>query len=291
MKRIKIGFTDTFDGTADFFLDKFKEIVGFEFVRDDSDPAILIFGDENFGTNNLQYDPKKVIKIFYTGENRRWYNYQAHFGITFDHIDDDRHFRLPLYFLNMHYLAKRHGLIWEDEHARRKREYARRSPDFCGYVQSNPNCEKRNQFFDRLNSYKKVNAAGPHKNNTGYILPRGEDGIIKKFDFLRKHKFSLAFENGSYAGYATEKLLEAYMAGTVPIYWGSPTVSLDFNPECFINWHNYKDDDEFMWVIENFDKKTDLYDMIYRQPLFKPVQNSPEHGFNRWFEKNILRHF
>lgn len=296
MKIIKIGFTDTFDGTSDFFMDKLKDLFPqYQFERNDADPTILFFGDENFGTNNLSYDPTKVLKIFYTGENRRFYDYQCHYGITFDHIDDDRHFRLPLYILNLHYLKKRHRIDWISEWRRRAESMSTHKDNdraFCGYVQANPNCVKRNEFFQKLNAYKTIDSAGPHFNNTGFILPRGEDGILKKMEFLRQKKFTLAFENGSYAGYATEKLLEAWLAGTVPIYWGSPTVALDFNPKAFINWHDFSDDDNFFNYIKLVDETPALYNSFRNQPLFVDYgyQDGWEERFDNWFSRILERH-
>lgn len=38
---------------------------------------------------------------------------------------------------------------------------------------------------------------------------------------MRRYKFTIAFENQSYPGYVTEKIADALMAGTVPIYWGA----------------------------------------------------------------------
>ena len=43
--------------------------------------------------------------------------------------------------------------------------------------------------------------------------------VSDKFAFQQKHKFSIAFENTSYCGYCTEKIVEAFVAGTIPIYW------------------------------------------------------------------------
>lgn len=282
-----IGFVDTFDGTADFFMDVLsKELSYLNFVRDDDTPNILIFGDENFGTTNQKYNPDEVVKVFYTGENRRFWNYQCHFGITFDHIDDNRHFRLPLYVLNQHYLNKRFG--WNNLLENRRKAILSKKEFFAGYVQSNPHCEKRNQLVSLINEYRPVMCAGPHMNNTGYVLPRGEDGILHKLNFLGKGKFSLAFENGQSAGYATEKLLEAWLSGSVPIYWGSPTIALDFNPKAFINWHSCLNDHSFMNEIKSLPNHQ--YEMMLEQPLFSnPHQlDLYKKKLAAWFFDNVI---
>jgi hypothetical protein len=94
---LKLGFTDTFGAISNFFVNILSE--DYTIIRDDVNPDYLIFGDKNFGNNNVHFNNKRCIKIFYTGENERPWNYDCHYAITFDHIDDDRHYRLPLYVI------------------------------------------------------------------------------------------------------------------------------------------------------------------------------------------------
>ena len=79
-------------------------------------------------------------------------------------------------------------------------------------------------FFDKLSTYKQVSSGGRFRNNIG-------GAVADKKAFQADHKFAIAFENTSYDGYCTEKLMEAFAAGTIPIYWGDPNVAKDFNPE------------------------------------------------------------
>lgn len=282
---IKVGFVDTFDGASQFFMDLLNGFnnISVKFIRDDNDPQILFFGDATFGNKNKEYT--NPIKIFYTGENIRPGTYPADYYITFDHFDAVNHFRLPLYYINMHYLETRFNLTepWISN-----KPFER---DFASFIQSNPNCIKRNQLFNGIcDNIKVVNSAGPLFNNVGHVLPRGEDGVIKKMQFMNKHKFALAFENGQYPGYATEKLLEAHLAGSVPIYWGSSTISMDFNPKSFINWHDYKDDNLFYDQIKLVNSNEEMYMKYYDEPLFTDKHNVTrmKKHFELWFT-NILQ--
>jgi hypothetical protein len=45
----------------------------------------------------------------------------------------------------------------------------------------------------------------------------------------------------------------------VPIYWGDPTVTKDFDPRCFINAHDFPDDESLIRHIAQVDKDDDLY--------------------------------
>lgn len=289
---LKLGFTDTFESIANFFVNTLSE--DYEIIRDDLNPDYLMFGDRNFGNNNVNFNNRRCIKIFYTGENERPQNYACHFAISFDHIDDDRHYRLPLYviydFDNQHRDVINTKTV-DREPSDLNKKFKNK---FCSFVVKNGACEKRNYFFQRLSEYKRVDSAGPLFNNVGYILQRGDGAVQAKMAFLNDYKFNLCFENSSYAGYTTEKLYEAYMFGTVPIYWGSPTIECDFNPKAFLNWHDYQDDDAFMEAIIEVDTKPELYEQMYMEPLFnswkEPYNKYLDmNRFRSWFKKNVYK--
>lgn len=291
---LKLGFTDTFDSIVTFFTDILS--VEYEVVRDDENPDYLIFCDRNFGSNNINFNNKKCIKIFYTGENERPWNYAAHYAISFDHIDSELHYRLPLYVLYDHFNKKRGDITNTTTVNREPSDLIKKFKDnkFCSFVVKNGACEKRNYFFQRLNEYKKVDSAGPLFNNVGYYLERGENSGKAKMEFLNSYKFNLCFENSSYPGYATEKLYEAYMYGTVPIYWGSTTIDCDFNTKAFLNWHEYQDDDAFFDAIVKVDQSPELYEEMYMEPLFhswkEPYNKYLDlDRFRGWFKKHVYK--
>lgn len=280
---LRLGFTDAFDSIETFFTEVLS--VDYEIVRDDANPDYLIFCDANFGNNNLSYNDKNCIKIFYTGENQRPWNYTCHYAISFDHIDNERHYRLPLYVI-YDYLNQNKQITSTKNLNRDPSDLIKKFKDkFCSFVVKNGGCEKRNVFFQKLSQYKMLDSAGPLFNNVGYILERGENSGIAKMNFLKDYKFNLCFENSSYPGYATEKLYEAYMFGTIPIYWGSTTIDCDFNTKAFLNWHEYLDDDAFIKAIIEVDENPELYEQMYLEPLF----NSWKEPYNKYFDMDRFR--
>jgi hypothetical protein len=164
---------------------------------------------------------------------------------------------------------------------------------FCSFVVKNGGCQKRNDWFHKLNAYKNVASAGPLYNNVGYILNRGEGAVESKLKFINSYKFNLCFENSSYPGYTTEKLYDALCAKTVPIYWGSQTIEVDFNTKAFLNWHDYQDDDTFFEAIKKIDENPDLYEEMYMAPMFADYQKVnkffDKDRFLNWFDKNVYR--
>lgn len=52
-----------------------------------------------------------------------------------------------------------------------------------------------------------------------------------KLETIRNYKFALCFENGSYPGYVTEKIIDCFVAGVIPVYKGAPLTDLFTIPE------------------------------------------------------------
>lgn len=286
-KTIKLGFTDTNTQIANFFVAILSQ--KFDILIDNDNPDYLIFGDRNFGENNLKYDPNKVTKIFYTGENQRPWDYQCHYAISFDHIENEKMYRLPLYVIyDYNNLVQR---IPSFVTYRRSEDDIEKKQGFCSFVVRNPNCERRNQFFHKLNQYKKIDSGGPLFNNIGRVLDYGDAAMKAKLEWLPNYKFNICFENSSYPGYATEKLYEAYIGGTIPIYWGSPTIEVDFNPRAFLNWYDYGSDEALIEAVIELDNNPDKYRQMYMEPLFSKYVNRfmKFENFTNWFEKNVYK--
>lgn len=279
MDRLRLGFADTFDGCKEYFTHHLSK--RYEIIRDDSRPDYLIFGDRNFGESNLRYE--NCVRIFYTGENQRPSDYRCDFAISFDHPTTNRMFRLPLY------------LIYEYDHHILKNREARNEDDFntkkfCSFVVKNPGCKYRNDYFNILSNIDQVDSAGPLFNNMyGGWRP---ESVVEKVNFMSKYRFNLCFENSSYPGYCTEKLFEALCAKTIPIYWGSPTAALDFNPKAFLNRYDYASDQAFFDKIVQLHTNKNAYNEMYMQPMFRDDEfkrNTNIDNFLDWFQHNVYQ--
>lgn len=242
-KVLRLGFADTYENAILFF----ENVLGtrYHIERDDKYPDYLIFGDGNFGQSHLRIPAQK--KIFFTGENVRPNWLECDHAISFDHENSPRHYRLPLYVLEMWAITKDNNPFgdrpfnylvekpidlefeWEYKHEK--------NLPMIAYVQSNPHCSIRTRFVEFINNYHQLDAAGPHMNNNTFVIPRDRE---LKIQFYHKHAFGMAFENGSYPGYVTEKLIDAYYSNTIPLYWGSNKVQQDFNPRSFLNLNDFR---------------------------------------------------
>lgn len=56
-----------------------------------------------------------------------------------------------------------------------------------------------------------------------------------KENALRQYRVYLAFENTREPGYVSEKILDGYKSGAVPVYWGAPDIGLHVPKGSFIN--------------------------------------------------------
>jgi len=83
---------------------------------------------------------------------------------------------------------------------------------------------------------------------------RGE--VDDKFDVLKKYRFSICFENSIFDGWITEKIIDSFCAGCVPVYWGAPDITNYIPKDTFIDFrefNSYKELDEFL---KKMDEKT-----------------------------------
>jgi len=104
---------------------------------------------------------------------------------------------------------------------------------FCAFIVSNSNCTIRNSIFEKLNEYKKVHSMGRYANNVGGIIhyPYWSNEFL---EVLGQHKFIICFENTKMETYSTEKIVNPYLARTLPIYWGSHNIKNIFNSESML---------------------------------------------------------
>lgn len=202
------------------------------------------------------FAPDRVVKIFYTGENITPDFNACDYAIGFDWLDfGDRYLRFPLYYLYDDICEK-----MERKHLKPINEIVDLKKKFCSVTISNGN---RNpifkDLFGALSSYKVVDSGGKWANNIG-------GPVEDKFSFDLEHKFSLVCENSSSPGYTTEKLVQAFAANCIPIYWGDPAVTKVFNQKAFINVQDYVSIDDVVNKVREVDGNNEIYIEMLQQP-------------------------
>ena len=274
-KTIKIKFTDGAEFIREQTIAELKK--RFSVVEESDDPDYVIYSIGS-KTEFLKY--KKAIWIFHTVENIRPDFNICDYAAEFSDIKyDDRYVRVPNYcfYTEDYKLAKeKSDKVWTRKDIESK--------EFCNFVYSNGGFAdpSREIFYIKLSEYKKVLSGGRYLNNIG-------GPVDSKLDFQSKFKFSIAFENASYKGYTTEKILQAFAAGTVPIYYGNLDVAREFNPKSFINCHDYSSFEEVIEKVKELDNDDDKFLEYINEPCFNKEMYM-ENPLQNWgdFLENII---
>lgn len=282
MEKLKVGFIDFWPeiDQENIFLPILKKYYDVEVTKNNPDVIFhsIYAGFKETHTFNCK-------KILFLGENYRAANYGSDFSISFD-PHTDKNYHLPLW---QFYLILRPDFrdilfgprIHYDEFDR-----------FASFTVSNGGNFFRNGAYRSLKEYKKVYSYGRYLTND-FELQQMSAGVHwrePKFRLFNKyhHKFTIAFENNSYPGYTTEKLMDAFLAGSLPIYWGDPTVTKNWNKDAFINAMT---DGDFINTVKRLDVNDEEFQKIYTAPIFTEEQRQRHQanidGFEEWLIKAI----
>lgn len=141
---------------------------------------------------------------------------------------------------------------------------------FCNFIYSNGYSKDRVDFFRALSKYKRVESLGAVERNNFTDIGHGYDkaGYLAKQAFQSRCKFSICFENTYFPGYHTEKLTDAFIAGSVPIYRGDPNVEDLYNGYALVNWDRFKSDEACIEYVKYLDGNDAAYRRILNEPPF-----------------------
>ncbi len=259
MKEISVRFVDfwrSLDHRNNVFVDALSAKYRVRVLDDQSaeKPDILFYSA--FGTDHYRY--ADCVKVYFSGENDVPDFNECDYALSHNRIDfNGRHLRYPLYMTYEIDDALCPPALTDSQALDR---------GFCTLLMSNSNdcAAERLLITDAVESYRPIAYGGAYRNNTGGKIP-----IDAKIEFIAGYKFNLALENSSFRGYVTEKIVEPLAAPTVPIYWGAPDVTADFNPECFINVSDYDSIDSFVRDLRHIDTTPERYLSILRAPRLR----------------------
>lgn len=272
MKKIKLKFSGMggrFDPENNFIVNILRK--NFDVQLSDN-PDYLIYS-----VNSKDYLNYNCVRVFYTAENLVPDFNVCDYGIGFHYLEfGDRYIRFPLYLVDGFTAYDGDNYASDLQLALHKHENAstalKDKTEFCSFVYSNSQAAQcREKMFEALSKYKPVSSGGRYKNNVG-------GPVADKLEFQKKHKFVIAFENTSTSGYTTEKIIGAFAAGAIPIYWGNPEITKEFNAGSFINCNDYglteKGEQEIIEQIVREIISLDRDDESYQNMIQTPAFNS-----------------
>lgn len=265
---VKIVDQDCFPGLerqAEFFVNVLKKRYDVRIVYSDfENPDLLFF--TGYGGENLKW--RDCIRIYHTAE-RDFPNYNLcdyAIGLSDLHFKE-RFLHFPSYVFYNDILKKCEEQIKIG--IDKKKSLNRK---FCSTVVSDPFRDPIYfEFIQKLSQYKSISSGGRIGNTLGYR-------VTDKLQFIKNFKFNIAFENVTSPGYVTEKIIDAFTARTIPIYWGSDWVKKEFGEGGYINVSDFANIKEAIEYIIEVDNDDALY--------LKILETGPKliHSYEEWCE-------
>ncbi len=252
----------------DIILDTLKHNFSLvETTQNDYDVVI----DGPFG--NAPIENNKAYKTFFSGEATALKVKNYDLSMAFDYYEADNYIRFPLYY-NL-FAAKVSVDYTKPTECNPNKEH------FACFLVSNSGTGdgaiERTKFFHELSQYKQVASGGWHLNNIGKVIPSNETA-----NFLGKCKFVIAYENNfQFPGYMTEKVFQAYYAGSLPLYSAHPQAQSEINTGAIISRQNFTSNQEMINYIIKVDQDDAEYCKIWNQPII----TDPNRNFNVQIEK------
>lgn len=216
------------------------------------------------------YEQKHITKIFYTGENIMLPHYRQQYSADMlEHIFDiqigfgrnPESIRIPLsvFYCNLYdseswqSLTMKANVISTGIDSRMKRG--------CLIA-------RHDHFGSRTPLVAQVQALGLALDFPSAFMknvPGIEEQGLTKHQFLQKYLFNLCPENSQAPGYVTEKLLEAALAGCIPLYWGDAELEPLYNRNRVI----YLDEQGFK-KLQYLLMHENVLRAFFEQPVFVP---------------------
>lgn len=140
------------------------------------------------------------------------------------------------------------------------------------FISSDKNISTHHQF--RLDCLKEA------KNKFPYIdvFGRGINPINSKLDGLKDYHFSVVIENGYFDHYFTEKIIDAFLSGTIPLYYGCKNIEKYFDINGIIM---FETKEELLNKIQNL--TPELY-----QSKIESVKNNYKLALEWWEDNDRL---
>jgi hypothetical protein len=265
------------------YLSSFAHRHGYTLVLDEQQPDVLItsvFGSASSIKACLDRYASS-IKLLFVGENAKLrfpaaLSPDLHYHGIMSHMPDDDSWlrsqnvslmRTPLWFFSCELIS---GGGWAQI-----RQYAQRGPRLDGRTKVASLVSRSDFFGIRTLLLQRCQAHGLSVDCPGRVgqnMPTIEELGLTKHAFLSQYVFHFCPENSLDVGYITEKLIDAALAGCIPVYWGIMTDEEEriFNTHRIIQFDNSRSesiDACLRRMMELLQSPSDLR-AFFEQPVF-----------------------
>ena len=119
------------------------------------------------------------------------------------------------------------------------------------------------------------------------VYGRGYRAVDYKLEALGPFKFSVVIENEKSQHWFTEKLCDCFATGTVPIYWGAPTIGQFFDERGIIQFNTVQELGNILNNLtpEDYDSRIDA--------IKNNLAKNEEHAFlpDNYIFQEIKKHY
>lgn len=145
-------------------------------------------------------------------------------------------------------------------------------------IYANSNCvDFREKAVGELSKFGAVHCDGKCQgatpssgNRTNLIRTKNGIGVgswWKNIELYSNYRFCFVMEHASYhPTYLTEKIVMAFSAGCIPVYYGSPQIFDIFNEKAFV-FYNITDPQPALDKVKALEEDHELYDLMLQEPL------------------------
>ena len=217
---------------------------------------------------------RPAFRLWYTAENKRPATGRFHAMLSFDKTDLNRdNFRVPHWWLLFPELAggppmgqdiRRLGVQISLDEALNGRSISDEPRDkfACGFF--------GRMWFPRRDIVNALGAVG----RVDVYGPGSGKPVTTKIEVATNYRYMLCPENDLYPGYITEKAVEAWATGAIPIYWGNDAYS-DLNPDAMINLATLDSLDELVDAVRDLEDNPDKAAAMRALPILTKAPDIP----------------
>jgi len=245
----------------------------FEFIEETENPEFILFGP--YGNDIPQKGDYTRIGYFCENITPDLSVCEWAFGVPREEsVNNAKYHRIQWHGFDPSHLIKKMDDNEIDKIISEKNK-------FCNFIYSNK-VPYREAFFKQLSKYKKIDAPSKSMNNMPSIDSQYSGTVWeRKRQFLNQYKFTIAFENYAYPGYQTEKLYDAMLVNSLPIYCGDLHIDDVFNTKSFLNCPDYVDLRN-NWLVRTLETKGQRNFVDIRPQFFKSPKNRIDRKLKTW---------
>jgi len=222
-----------------------------------------------FDHKTFLFDKNWKYTFLFSGESRLRPLHQNYSCVLYGERNNKNIINVPLF---IPYLYSSKLLLKLNE----KKAHFLPSKKVCAII-SNPCGNFRNTFLDRLEKKIKIDYAGNYKTNIPII--NYTYNTPEFINCIKEYRCIISMENSRQDTYITEKITHGFIAGNVPVYWGSDKISSYFNNGRFINVKEDSIDASINTIIDICENDDKYLEMI-EQNVFPNKDNKLERTIN-----------